>query len=101
MQAFQEADDPRVMLMTTSTAGKGITLNRASRVLITEVMPRELERQVIGRVDRLGQTRPMHVKRLVLDKTPELEILQMRQNTSDRGRHIGQRYSRWLRSASV
>ena len=35
----QEADEPRVMLITASAAGKGLTLNRASRVLVAEVMP--------------------------------------------------------------
>ena len=71
-------DSPnRVMLLTTKTASAGITLTRANHImLVTPVIPRELETQMIGRAHRLGQTKPVNFTRYIASETIEAPLSQ-------------------------
>ena len=65
IQSFQQDPKVRAFVMTTKTAGVGITLTAGSHVVFME--PCEdvsLSKQAVGRAWRIGQTRPVTVSTL-------------------------------------
>ena len=64
--SFQTSPDVRIFIMTTKTASVGITLTAGSHVIFMEpCLNSHIEKQAIGRVLRIGQTRPVTVTTLV------------------------------------
>lgn len=75
MHDFQETDNARIIIGQTRAAGEGLTLTRASRVLIAEPswVPDE-NSQAYKRAWRRGQTKPVHVSYLSLEKSLDARI---------------------------
>lgn len=74
LNSFQhdESCPYRVMLLTVKTSSAGITLTRANHILlVSPVIPRELEVQMIGRSHRLGQNQRVHFTRYIVEGTVE------------------------------
>jgi superfamily II DNA or RNA helicase len=65
------------LLLTTDAGGEGINLQRASRVVVNLELPWNPMRleQRIGRVDRIGQARPVHAFHLIARESAEAHIL--------------------------
>jgi superfamily II DNA or RNA helicase len=76
VHAFSNADRPTVLL-ATDAAGEGLNLHRQCRFVVNLELPWNPMRleQRIGRVDRIGQTRAVHVVHLVARGTGESIIL--------------------------
>lgn len=67
LKRFADDDAVRCLLASTRSAGVGLNLVRASFVIMVEPwwnLP--VEAQTIDRVHRIGQTRPVTVKRLII-----------------------------------
>ncbi len=75
LEAF--ARDPHAILLATDAAAEGLNLHRRCRLVINLELPWNPMRleQRIGRVDRIGQHRPVHAFHLVADGTGETRIL--------------------------
>ena len=75
VQAFNTSQTARVFLISTKAGGEGINLYGANHAILYDVNwnpARDL--QAIFRIYRFGQTRPVHVYRLVAHRTMEHEI---------------------------
>jgi len=67
---FQTKDNVRVFVMTTKTASVGITLTAGSQVIFLEpCLDVHVRKQAIGRVWRIGQTKPVTVTTLKTTNT--------------------------------
>ncbi|KAJ7638290.1 SNF2 family N-terminal domain-containing protein [Roridomyces roridus] len=67
---------PRVMLVSIQAGGTGLNLTAANHVIIVDPWWQpSTERQAIDRVNRIGQTRPVEVLRLVATDTIEEKSL--------------------------
>jgi SNF2 family DNA or RNA helicase len=65
IKEFQNADDPRVLVLQPQTVAHGITLTRADTVVFwSPVMSVEVYIQCIARIDRVGQKNKMTVVHL-------------------------------------
>ena len=76
LRRFSEGER-RMVLLTTDAAGEGLNLHHACRLVVNLELPWNPMRleQRIGRVDRIGQTRRVHVVHLVARGTGESNIL--------------------------
>jgi superfamily II DNA/RNA helicase len=65
------------LLLTTDAASEGLNLHQACRVVINLELPWSPTRleQRIGRVDRIGQRRTVHVFHLIARQSYEMEVL--------------------------
>lgn len=75
----QQQDDVRVVILSSEDSSSGLDFSSKNRVIIYEpfqdhIYSKEIEKQLIGRVHRLKQTKPVYVYRLIMDKTIEKEI---------------------------
>ena len=79
--SFQEDRGPRVMLITTRSAGEGLTLTRASHVVTLEPsLDATTMQQIVGRVRRVSQTsRQCTLWQLTLDQYFDERIRQLRE----------------------
>lgn len=78
IQRFENEADVRVFLLPMRTAAAGLTLTRASHVFLLEpALDPAVEQQAVGRVHRIGQTRPVVVYRLLVEGTVEERILEV------------------------
>jgi superfamily II DNA or RNA helicase len=68
----------RAVLLATDAGGEGLNLHMACRVVINLELPWNPTRleQRIGRVDRIGQRRRVHVFHLIARGTAEMQILE-------------------------
>jgi len=74
----------RVMLLTVKTSSAGITLTRANHImLVSPVVPREMETQMIGRSHRLGQNQPVKFIRYIANGTIEVPLARSSITTRD------------------
>ena len=65
IKEFQNADDPRVLVIQPQSASHGVTLTRADTVVFwSPVMSVEVYLQCIARIDRVGQQNKMTVMHL-------------------------------------
>ncbi|KAI0595285.1 DNA repair and recombination protein RAD5C [Biscogniauxia sp. FL1348] len=73
LKSFQEQQDIRVLLMTLGTGAVGLNnLSVASRIYLLEPQWNpSVERQAIGRVMRLGQTKEVRIVRFIMKNTIE------------------------------
>ena len=70
---FQNKNTTRVFVMTTKTASVGITLTAGSHVIFLEPCHSDhIRKQAIGRVWRIGQTRPVTVTTLKSEHTIDM-----------------------------
>ena len=84
---FQSCDKYKVFLATTSKCGTGINLNAASYMICCD-MPwtPALQEQVEDRINRLNNTKPAFIYRLVCQNTMDevvANILEVKQAVSD------------------
>ncbi|ORZ01965.1 SNF2 family N-terminal domain-domain-containing protein [Lobosporangium transversale] len=77
LQAFRTVDHPaRVMLISLRAGGVGLNLTTASRVFMLDPWWNyAIEAQAIDRVHRIGQLKPVIVKRFIIENSVEEKIL--------------------------
>ncbi|KAF7289976.1 SNF2 superfamily protein [Mycena indigotica] len=84
---FMSKDKARVLLMSLKCGGVGLNLTRASHVISLDLgWSPAIDNQAFDRVHRLGQQRPVTVRRLVIQNTVEDRILALqerKQNLAD------------------
>ena len=78
LQKFKNREDVKVLLLPISSGANGLNLIEASHVLLIEPIlnPAE-ELQAIGRVHRIGQTKPTTIHRFLIASTIEERIHNM------------------------
>lgn len=67
LKEFKASSDQRVLLLPFKSGSNGLNVTEATHVFLCEpLLNVGVEQQAIGRVHRLGQTRPTVVHRLVV-----------------------------------
>ncbi|KAJ7721949.1 SNF2 superfamily protein [Mycena maculata] len=80
VQVFMSKDKARVMLMSLKCGGVGLNLTRANNVISLDLgWSPAIDQQAFDRVHRLGQTRKVIVRRLVIADTVEDRILALQE----------------------
>jgi SNF2 family DNA or RNA helicase len=79
LEDFMSGNKPQVLLMSSESTSSGLDLTYYSNVIIFEpfinyMYSREKEKQIIGRLHRINQTKPVNVFRLIIKNTIEEEI---------------------------
>lgn len=80
IEEFQTNDNIRCIIMSSTLDSFGIQLTSANNIVIFEPVKgsekylKDIEKQIIGRINRIGQTKEMNVHRLVVKDTIEEEI---------------------------
>lgn len=88
IKAFAEGDDP-VFLISLKAGGAGINLAMADyAVLVDPWWNPAVEEQAVDRAHRIGQTRPVHVYRLVAAGTIEEKVLALQDRKRDLTRGV-------------
>ncbi|KAG0572879.1 hypothetical protein KC19_VG131700 [Ceratodon purpureus] len=78
IEAFQKDPPTTVFLLSIRTGAVGITLTAASHVYMLEpCLNPALEEQAVGRCWRMGQERPVIIKRLYVENSVEANILKL------------------------
>tara|TARA_B110000008_G_scaffold277863_1_gene320192 strand:+ start:4607 stop:7570 length:2964 start_codon:yes stop_codon:yes gene_type:complete len=73
IETFQTSISTKVFVMTTKTASVGITLTAGSHVVFMEPCENvDIRKQAIGRVWRIGQTRPVRVTTLKIKNSIDM-----------------------------
>lgn len=76
MHAFNDEDGPKVLLVSLRAGGTGLNLTRANHVVLLDSWwNRGTDEQAIDRCHRIGQTRSVHVKKIVIKDSIEERIL--------------------------
>jgi SNF2 family DNA or RNA helicase len=76
---FKTDDSIRVVMLSSETCASGNNLTEASHIIFADVLnankerTRDIEGQAIGRAVRLGQNKPVLIKRLIMKNTIEEE----------------------------
>ena len=72
--------DCTVFLLSLKAGGVALNLTEASRVYIMDPWWNgSTEVQAMDRIHRIGQHRPIHVKRLIIENSIEAKIIQLQQ----------------------
>ncbi|KAF8804469.1 hypothetical protein BYT27DRAFT_7243611 [Phlegmacium glaucopus] len=80
VRVFMSREKARVMLMSLKCGGVGLNLTRANNVISLDLgWSQAIESQAFDRVHRLGQTRDVHVQRVVIADSVEDRILTMQE----------------------
>jgi hypothetical protein len=78
LQRFRTDDGVNVLIMSLKAGGLGLTLNEASLVYLLEPWWNPaVEEQAVNRVHRVGQTRPVLIKRYVCRDTVEPAVMRL------------------------
>lgn len=78
IEAFQKDPPTTVFLLSIRTGAVGLTLTAASHVYMLEpCLNPALEEQAVGRCWRMGQERPVVIKRLYIQNSVEQNILKL------------------------
>lgn len=76
MRVFREDASIRIMLVSIGAGGLGLNLTTANKVFMMEPQFNPAaEAQAVDRVHRLGQDRPVTIKRFIMDKSFEEKML--------------------------
>ncbi|KAL0047258.1 hypothetical protein WJX82_010979 [Trebouxia sp. C0006] len=77
IREFETKEEVRVFLLPHKVGASGLTLNRANHVFLLEPsMDPAILQQAVGRAHRMGQTRPVHVTRLIMHSTVEEAVME-------------------------
>ncbi|KAJ7821729.1 P-loop containing nucleoside triphosphate hydrolase protein, partial [Mycena leptocephala] len=80
---FQREDGPRVLLLSLGAGAFGLNLTAANNVFLMDPWWQPaIERQAIDRVNRIGQTKPVNVFRLIAHNTIEHRVIQIQEDKS-------------------
>jgi E3 ubiquitin-protein ligase SHPRH len=72
---FQTREDIQVLLMPLASGSKGLNIIEATHILIVEpILNTASELQAIGRVHRIGQTKPTFVHRFYVSHLLTLKL---------------------------
>ena len=77
IQKFKTDASNRVIMLSSETCSSGNNLTEATHIIFTDVMnaspekTKDIETQAIGRAVRLGQKKPVIIKRLIMENTIE------------------------------
>ncbi|KAL0563721.1 hypothetical protein V5O48_018342, partial [Marasmius crinis-equi] len=83
LEAVKKDPSMTVILMSLKAGGVGLNLTECNHVILADTWWNPaVELQAIGRVHRIGQTRQVHVYRLVAKDTIETRILQLQEHKS-------------------
>ncbi|KAG8225018.1 hypothetical protein J437_LFUL006029 [Ladona fulva] len=79
LSLFKDKDrDVTALLLPVHVGAKGLNLIEATHVILVEpILNQAMELQAIGRVHRIGQTRPTVVHRLIVRDTIEERMLEV------------------------
>jgi SNF2 family DNA or RNA helicase len=81
VKAFQLPGGPVACILSSRTGNAGLTLTAANHLIFMEPnMNIAVDDQAMGRVNRMGQVRPVTVHRLIAEGTVESKILRMIQD---------------------
>ena len=87
VKAFQEEENPKLLLITTQAGGTGLTLTAASTaVFLDKLWTPALNTQAQDRLHRIGQLEPVTIIELLAENSVELRIegmLHSKQNLFD------------------
>ncbi|KAJ1306287.1 hypothetical protein OPQ81_010989 [Rhizoctonia solani] len=87
LSRFKKQGGPKILLISLKCGGVGLNLTEANRVICLDLAwNAATENQAIDRAHRMGQVKPVTVKRLVIKDTIEERILKLqadKQNLSD------------------
>jgi len=80
VKEFHSNDDVQVFLLSQKAGGQGLTLVRANHVFLLEPSPEPaIHQQAVARVHRIGQKRPVHVYRTLLNGSIEEDVVSMQE----------------------
>lgn len=80
VEDFKTKPSVRMMLVSLKAGNAGLNLNIASQVIILDPFWNPyIEEQAIDRAHRLGQNRPVHVHRILVEETVEDRILALQE----------------------
>ncbi|KAL0578764.1 hypothetical protein V5O48_003262 [Marasmius crinis-equi] len=78
--AFATNDNPAVMLLSLKAGAVGLNLTVANNVYLMDPWWQEgIESQAIDRVNRIGQSKPVHVYQLISENTVEAKVLDIQE----------------------
>ncbi|KAH7128513.1 SNF2 family N-terminal domain-containing protein [Dendryphion nanum] len=84
LETFAKDPTVHVMLVSIGAGGLGLNLTSANKVYVMEPQFNPAaEAQAVDRVHRLGQTRPVTVKRFIMDNSFELKMLELQRRKKD------------------
>ncbi|KAH7335005.1 SNF2 family N-terminal domain-containing protein [Rhizoctonia solani] len=87
LSRFKKQGGPKILLISLKCGGVGLNLTEANRVICLDLAwNAATENQAIDRAHRMGQVKPVTVKRLIIKDTIEERILKLqadKQNLSD------------------
>uniref|UniRef100_A0A7N0T1V2 Uncharacterized protein n=1 Tax=Kalanchoe fedtschenkoi TaxID=63787 RepID=A0A7N0T1V2_KALFE len=85
MNQFNNSASGKVFFGSIKACGEGISLVGASRIIILDVhLNPSVSRQAVGRAFRPGQTKKVHVYRLIAAESPEVELWKTTTPASER-----------------
>lgn len=80
VNAFQDQDGPKVIVVSLKAGGTGITLTQADTVIFADPWWNPaVEDQAIDRAHRIGQKKAVHVIRLIAQDSIECEVIALAQ----------------------
>eukprot|EP00045_Choanoeca_perplexa_P013149 m.147250 g.147250 ORF g.147250 m.147250 type:complete len:175 (-) comp16256_c0_seq3:194-718(-) len=80
--AFRDDPSAYVLLLATQANSAGLTLTSANNLIVLDVtLNLEDELQLLHRIHRIGQIRPVNIFRLAMENTVEENILRRRVST--------------------
>lgn len=89
LSEFDSKEIPSVLLMSLKAGGVGLNLTRASNVILVDSWWNPaVDNQAIDRIHRIGQTRSVTVRRLVIKGTIEERILELQERKSELARGV-------------
>lgn len=92
VHAFQTLETARVIIVSPDVGGMGVTLVRANHAILMDPWWNpHAENQCAGRVNRIGQTRNVHVRFLLVRDTIDIYIAQIAAAKIGAAARLGQR----------
>ncbi|CAB3995131.1 E3 ubiquitin- ligase SHPRH, partial [Paramuricea clavata] len=92
LEEFKTSDDIPILLIPLQSGSNGLNIIEATHVILVEPsLNPSLERQAVGRIHRIGQTKPTFIHRLLIANTVEEKIMRFLQNKTETGLRCGTR----------